>query len=205
VALVAAEDDRTRVLIVSADGAERRELPTGEVEVRGGVSWSPDGRWLVVSGAEAGSPGLFKVPIDGGAPRRIVDGEARRPMWSPQGGFIVFAGAQVGAEAPILIVREDGTPVDLPETKVLFEQGGTRARFLPDGSGIVYMQGMARRQDFYLLDLTTMQSRRLTQLEDPAEMRTFDLTPDGSEIVFDRLRRNSDLVLIELADRPAAD
>ena len=29
-------------------------------------------------------------------------------------------------------------------------------------------------------------------------MRTFDLTPDGREIVFDRQRQNSDLVLIEL-------
>jgi len=205
VALVATESDRRRILILGANGAERRELPTGEVEVRGGISWSPDGRWLVVSGAEAGSPGLFKVPVDGGEPTRIVDGEARRPMWSPRGDFIVYAGAQVGAEAPILAVRVDGTPVDLPETKVLFEQGGARARFLPDGSGLVYMKGLARLQDFYLLDLATMQSRRLTQLEDPAEMRTFDVTPDGSEIVFDRLKRNSDLVLIELADRPATD
>jgi hypothetical protein len=28
-------------------------------------------------------------------------------------------------------------------------------------------------------------------------MRTFDVTPDGAEIVFDRLRRSSDLVLID--------
>jgi hypothetical protein len=28
-------------------------------------------------------------------------------------------------------------------------------------------------------------------------MLTFDVTPDGEAIVFDRLRRNSDLVLIE--------
>ena len=102
-------------------------------------------------------------------------------------------------------MRDDGTPVDLPEIQVLFEQGGTRARFLPDGSGIIYMQGRTLLQDFHLLDLTSMQSRRLTRLEDPAEMRTFDVTPDGSEIVFDRLRRNSDVVLIELAGTAAAD
>jgi hypothetical protein len=28
-------------------------------------------------------------------------------------------------------------------------------------------------------------------------MRTFDVTPDGKQIVFDRLRDNSDIVLIE--------
>ena len=29
-------------------------------------------------------------------------------------------------------------------------------------------------------------------------MRTFDITPDGKQIVFDRLRENSDIVLIDL-------
>jgi hypothetical protein len=29
-------------------------------------------------------------------------------------------------------------------------------------------------------------------------MRAFDITPDGKHIVFDRLRENSDLVLIDL-------
>jgi hypothetical protein len=33
-------------------------------------------------------------------------------------------------------------------------------------------------------------------------MRTFDVTPDGKRIVFDRLRDNSDIVLIDLP-RPA--
>src|SRR5579872_913499 len=38
----------------------------------------------------------------------------------------------------------------------------------------------------------------LTQLHDPTAMRAFDITPDGRHIVFDRLRENSDLVLIDL-------
>lgn len=200
VALIVTENERSQVLILSGNGAERRILPTGDVEVGRGVAWSPDGGSLLISGTRTGNPGLFRFPVGGGEPVRIVEGEARRPVWSPRGDLMIFAGAQIGAEAPILAVREDGTPVELPEIEVLFEQGGTRARFLPDGRGIVYMQGTARLQDFYLLDLDSMQSRRLTRLQDPAEMRTFDVTPDGSAIVFDRLRRNSDVVLIELEE-----
>ena len=29
-------------------------------------------------------------------------------------------------------------------------------------------------------------------------MNTFDITPDGKKIIFDRLRENSDLVLIDV-------
>lgn len=151
-----------------------------------------------MGGVEGDNAGLFKIPVDGGEPTRIADGQARRPVWSPGGDLIVFAGPQIGAQAPLIAVRPDGTPVELPEIKVSFGRGGTRASFLPDGGGLVYMQGLARVQDFYLLDLASMETRRLTSLEDPAEMRTFDVTPDGAELVFDRMKPNSDVVLIEL-------
>ena len=75
---------------------------------------------------------------------------------------------------------------------------GARTRFLPTGKGLIYMQGLLVSQDFWLLDLTSMRSRRLTRLESRADMRTFDITPDGKQIVFDRLRENSDVVLIDL-------
>ena len=60
------------------------------------------------------------------------------------------------------------------------------------------MQGLQPSQDFWLLDLETKESKRLTKLDGWATMRTFDVTPDGKAIVFDRLRPNSDLVVIEL-------
>jgi tricorn protease-like protein len=53
-------------------------------------------------------------------------------------------------------------------------------------------------QDFWLLDLRTMHSRRLTKLSSSAVMRTFDITPDGRRIVFDRLIGDSDILLVDL-------
>jgi hypothetical protein len=44
----------------------------------------------------------------------------------------------------------------------------------------------------------TEKSRRLTQFTDAATMRTFDVTPDGKQIVFDRLHEKSDVVSIDL-------
>ena len=60
------------------------------------------------------------------------------------------------------------------------------------------MQGSGPWQDFWLLDLPMKKTRQLTRLSNTAAMRTFDITPDGKQIVFDRMRENSDIVLIDL-------
>jgi serine/threonine protein kinase/WD40 repeat protein len=179
----------------SADGAQLKVL-SKDVDARGAAAWSPDGRWIVTGGSKAGVMGLFKIPVEGGAPERIVEGEALDPVWSPDGSLIVYAGAQVESVSPLLAVRPDGAPVELPEIVLL--RSGERMRFLPNGSGLVYMQGLQPSQDFWLLDLESLKSRRLTQLDPGPTMRTFDITPDGNRIVFDRTSEDSDIVLIEL-------
>src|SRR5262249_23667064 len=147
--------------------------------------------------------GLFKVSVDGGPTVRLATGLALNPVWSPDGGFIAYAGANVGGYAPLLAVRPDGTRIELPEIRL--ERDGERIRFLPNGKGLVFMQdqrALARSnqisQDFWLLDLATKKTRPLTNLNNTSAMRTFDITPDGKQIVFDRLQENSDIVLIDL-------
>ena len=92
-------------------------------------------------------------------------------------------------------MRPDGTPFDLPEIQLRVE--GERYRFLPNGK-VIYMQGLLPSQDFWRLDLATKERRPLTRLSGGAAMRTFDVTPDGKRIVFDRERANSNIVLIDL-------
>jgi Tol biopolymer transport system component len=184
-----------RLHTLGADGTGLQVL-SQSVDARGSAAWSPDGKWVVTGGYEGGVEGLYKIPVEGGAAQRIVDGEALNPVWSPDGKLIVYGGAQVNVVMPLLAVRPDGKPVELPKIEVF--RFGQRARFLPDGSGLVYMQGTGPSQDFWLLDLATLESRRLTRLGAAATMMTFDVTPDGSRIVFDRLTEDSDIVLIEL-------
>ena len=76
--------------------------------------------------------------------------------------------------------------------------GGDSYRFLPDGRGLVVMQGLWRQQDFWLLDFATQKLRRLTELKGGYATTAFDVSRDGRQILFDRVRENSDIVLITL-------
>jgi Tol biopolymer transport system component len=138
------------------------------------------------------------VAIDDGHAQLVAEGLGLNPIWSPQGDLIVYAGKQVSGFSTLQAVRPDGRRAELPEIRVY--HGGERARFLPDGRGLVYMQGFFSGLDFYLLDLATMKTRQLTKLKPGPTMRTFDITPDGQSIVFDRVRVKTEIVLIELAD-----
>jgi Tol biopolymer transport system component len=195
VALLLRGDDGWHLNLLSADGAQLRVLSEA-VDARGAPDWSPDGRWVVTEGSrDGGAIGLYKIPVGGGEPVRLADGEAMGPVWSPDGSLIVYAGPQVAAFSPLLAVRPDGDPVELPEMQV--RQFGERVRFIPDGSGLVYLKGERQSADFWLLDLATVKERQLTRFDPGAMVRTFDITPDGRRIVFDRLGDDSDIVLIE--------
>lgn len=188
---------KLRLHVLSADGGDLRSLAE-PIDIRGSVCWSPDGKWIVAGGNDDRGPGLFKVPLDRGAPVRLIAGTARNPVWSSSGDLIVYTGANVSVDAPLLAIRADGTSVDLPPIRLRVE--GKRYRFVPNGLALVYAQGPFPAQDFWLLDLTTKRSRQLTRLNNnSAATQSFDVTADGKQIVFDRVRENSDIVLIDLA------
>ena len=196
VAFVLRRDGTPGVHVETTDGTESQDL-AGEVAVSGTPCWSPDGKWIVVGGIDGKGDGLFKIPVDGGQPVRIATGPAANPVWSPDGTIIVYAGANVLGGAPLWAVRPDGVRVEWP--KITVQRDGERIRFSPNGQSLVYMQGQGPIQDFWMLDMVTKRARQLTHFTANATMRTFDITPDVKQFVFDRLRENSDIVLI---DRP---
>jgi Tol biopolymer transport system component len=195
VAVVARRDGKRRLVVMAADGTDARTLaPSIIVRGSGGqgsADWSPDGAWIVVA-AEGDEAGLFKIPVNGGEPVRLVAGEALNPVWSPTGDLIVYGGPTVSGQVPLLGVRPDGKPVTLP--KVFARLGGAH-RFLRDGSGLVFLAHGSG--DFHLLDLKANATRLLTHLSDKGAKHTFDITPDGRFIVFEQSKENSDIYLIE--------
>jgi Tol biopolymer transport system component len=196
-ALVVRQGGRRTLWVTSDDGSDRRTLAAG-IDIQGAagqsaVDWSPDGKWIVAGGEDSRGPALFKIPADGGEPTRLLDGPWVNPIWSPKDEMIVYAGRSVIGQVTLRAIRPDGTPISLPN--VMVRPGGYR--FLPDGSGLVLLQGI-HAQEFWRLDFASGQSEMVAQLKNRGALRTFDITRDGRSIVFDRARQNSNVILIDL-------
>jgi Tol biopolymer transport system component/DNA-binding winged helix-turn-helix (wHTH) protein len=58
-----------------------------------GPAWSRDGNWVYFVSDRDGSSRIWKVPIGGGAPRRVSQPNVAHPVPSPDGRFLYFARA----------------------------------------------------------------------------------------------------------------
>ena len=195
VAVVRKQGNKHLLTIMSSNGTDARTLAPS-LDAHGTPDWSPDGKWIASGGIDAdGHQGLFKIAIDddrAGELVKLADGEAMNPVWSPDGQIIVYAGPFANGQASLFAVRPDRSPVGFPSLRV--SPGGYR--FLRDGSGLVYLP-RPESLDFWLFDVKGQQHRQLARLSQQGTIRRFDITPDGTHIVFDRVRQNSDIVLIE--------
>lgn len=187
---------RNGLYVMNADGTNVRNL-AASLDVRDAPSWSPDGKFIAVAADEGDGSRLFKVPIDGAAPVRLVDELSRLPVWSPDGSLILYAAPLQGAGYAMKAVTPEKQPHPLPELWIL--RGGDRYRFLPGGRQVVTLFGEYLRQNFWIVDLESGQRRQLTNLKPGYSIGSFDVSLDGRQIIFDRVRQNSDIVLIDLA------
>jgi Tol biopolymer transport system component len=185
---------RTLLYTMSVDGSNVR-LVTGSLELRGAPAWSPDGQ-SIISGANAGGiPHLFRIPFDG-APVPFLREYAVDPIWSPGGDFLVYSGADVGTTFPLKAVNADAGPHAMPS--LTLTRGARRVRFLPGRRALLVMRGEIQHKNLWLVDLDTGTERQLTNLSPAFNVREFDVSDDGREIVVERVQEQSDVVLIEL-------
>jgi MinD-like ATPase involved in chromosome partitioning or flagellar assembly len=77
-------------------------------------------------------------------------------------------------------------------------RGARHLAFLPGGQALVLLRGDIQHKDLWLIDLKTGAERRLTNLPADFDIRDFDLSRDGHEVVLERVQENSNVVLLDL-------
>jgi Tol biopolymer transport system component len=179
---------------MDSDGTDLR-IVTDAVQLRGAPAWAPDGQSIVSGATMNGASHLIRVPLDGG-PVSVTQDVAIDPVWSPRGDFIVYSAADIGTEFPVKASTAGGRPYPMPG--LTLTRGARRLRFLDAGRALLMMRGDIRHKDLWIVDLATGKERQLTHLPADFNIRDFDVSADGREILLERIQDHSDVVLIDL-------
>jgi hypothetical protein len=77
-------------------------------------------------------------------------------------------------------------------------RGARHLAFLPDGKNHVFLRGEIQHKNLWSMDLVTGAERKLTNLPPDLDIRDFELSADGHEVVLEREQERSQVVLLDL-------
>jgi Tol biopolymer transport system component len=180
---------------MNADGTNQRLL-ADTLDLRGAPSWTPDGQSITSAVSVEGTPQLFSISLDG-ASQPLVREYSVDPAWSPTGDFVVYSGADVGIVFSVKAVTASAEPYNIPALNLT--RGVRRLRVLRDGRTLVAMLGGIQQKDVWLIDLKSGARRQITTLPDDFGVADFDVSPDGRDVVLERVQEHADIVMIDLA------
>ncbi|MEO8431237.1 MAG: protein kinase [Acidobacteriota bacterium] len=138
-AFVSRRDGRSRIWLKQIAGGGEAALSEGPEDAE--PRFSPDGSSVLFSRWSGNEAAIFRVPVVGGDPRKVVS-EGHHGAWSPDGSKIVFLRTHSRAggfeDASVHIANADGsserTIGAFPDTFL------RRPRWTPDGSSIVVVE-----------------------------------------------------------------
>ncbi len=189
--------------VVNADGTDARIL-TQSLALHGAPAWAPDGQSLTVAAVADGAPRLFSVPLDGRPPAPLVEshaGHAADPAWLAD-GEVVYSGPDVGT---VFDLRAVSPAARTAASHHLTLSRGSKYRASSSGlagpRSLVVLRGELDHRNLWLTDLESGAERQLTALPQGFNVVDFDVSPDGRELVLQRVEEHSTIVLIELPRR----
>jgi serine/threonine protein kinase/Tol biopolymer transport system component len=186
---------QTLLYTMQADGTNAR-IVTDSLELQGAPAWAPDGKSMTSAAVDHGVPHLFRVPLDGRSPTVFVQDYSVDPAWSPDGRFVVYSGPDIGTTVSLKAVTAEGTAHPLPA--LTLTRGARHITFLSGGRELVLLRGEIQYKNLWLVDLETGAERQLTNLPPGFDIRDFDISPDGREVVLERTQERSDIELLDL-------
>jgi Tol biopolymer transport system component/tRNA A-37 threonylcarbamoyl transferase component Bud32 len=196
---------KTRLVVMNSDGTNV-QIVADSMELRGAPVWSPDGQSVVTAANQGGSPRLFRISLNTREAVRMLDEYALNPAWAPRGEFLIYSGINIGTAFPVKAVTAVGQPYKIPELTLsrgaalgVTQVGARRLRFLPGQAALAVLRGNVQHKNLWAWELTTGSWRQLTNFGRDIVIGDFDVSPDGSMVVFERVQEHSDVVVIDRA------
>ena len=189
---------RTLLYVMQADGTSARVV-TDSFDLQGAPAWAPDGQSITSAVNDRGVPHLYRVPVDGGSPTPFVQEYSMDPAWAPDGSFVLFSGPDIGTSSQMKAVGAEGAVH--PLSSITLTRGARHVAFLPQGRSLVLLRGEIQHKNLWLIDLDTGAKRQLTDLTPDFDIRDFDISPDGREVVLERVQERSEVMLLDLPQR----
>jgi len=187
---------------MQADGTNAR-IVTEALDLQGAPAWAPDGQSLTSAVDNHGVPRLYRIPIDGHAPAGLVLDSSTDPVWAPDGSFVVYTGPDVGTRFSVKAATPEAAEAaaDRPVPTLTLSRGARHLVFLPGSRALLFLRGEIQHKDLWRIDLDTGAERQLTNVAPDFDIRDFDISPDGREVVLERAQEHSDVVLLDLPRR----
>jgi Tol biopolymer transport system component len=186
---------QTLLYVMHSDGTNAR-IVADSLDLVGAPAWAPDGQSITSAANDHGIPHLLRVPIDGRSSAAFVREYSVDPAWAPDGRFVVYSGPDIGTTFSVKAVTAEAAPRTLPA--LTLTRGARHLAFLPGGRALVLLRGEIQHKDLWLIDVETGAERQLTNLSPDFDIRDFDISPDGREVVLERVQEHSDVVLLDL-------
>ena len=184
-------------LCVMQDDGTNAHVVADSLDLRGDLAWAPDGRSIITAANDQDTPHLFRVPLDGRLPASFVQESSVDPAWEPGGRFVVYSGPDIGTTFSVKAVTAESAPHPLPT--LTLTRGARHLAFLPGGRTLVVLRGEIQHKNLWLIDLETGAERQLTNLPPDFDVRDFDVSPNGEDVVLERMQERSDVVLLDLS------
>ena len=197
IAFSVGQRSQTLLYVMRADGTGAR-VAADSLDLQGSPAWAPDGRSITSAANDHGTPHLFQVPVNGGSAAIFLRDYAAEPAWQPSGRFVVYSGPDIGAAFSLKAVTPEGAAHPLPRLANL-TRGARRVKFVEAGRELAFLRGALEHKDLWLTDPESGAARRLTSVPDDFDIRDFDISADGAEIVLERVEERSDIVLVDLS------
>ena len=185
----------TQLYVIDSDGGHARVIASA-LTLRGDLAWAPDSQSILGGIVREGEPRLARIFLDGSPPQPMASEYSVDPVWSPDGKYFVYSGADVGTTFPLRASAPDGRPYGIP---TLILTRGAHPAFSRNSGSLVILRGEYTHKNFWLWDPNTGAERQLTDLPSNFVIGDFDVSPDGTEIIFDREQESSSIVLIARA------